>query len=60
MPAIPWTHLADPDPGRNYVVMASRLPLRRYRNVMSFLRATRAVRKQLGAAEGVVGYTLDA
>jgi hypothetical protein len=60
MPAIPWTRLADPDPDRDYVVMASRLPLRRYRNIMAFLRATRAIRNQLAAAEGVVGYTLDA
>jgi quinol monooxygenase YgiN len=60
MPAIPWTRLADPDPDRDYVVMASRLPLRRFRNIMAFLRATRAIHKQLAAAEGVVGYTLDA
>jgi hypothetical protein len=60
MPAIPWTRLADPDPDRDYVVMASRLPLRRYRNITAFLGATRAIRKQLAATEGVVGYTLDA
>ncbi len=28
MPALPWTRLADPEPDRDYVVLASRLPLR--------------------------------
>jgi hypothetical protein len=60
MPAIPWARLAEPDPDRVYVVLASRLPLRGYRHIFSFLRATRAVRRQLAATEGVVGYTLDA
>jgi len=60
MPAIPWTRLAEPDPDRSYVVLASRLPLRGYRYIFSFLRTTRAVRRQLAATEGVVGYTLDA
>jgi hypothetical protein len=27
MPALPWTTFSPPDPGREYVVMASRLPL---------------------------------
>jgi hypothetical protein len=40
--------------------MASRLPLRRYRDIMPFLRATRAIRTQLATADGVVGYSLDA
>jgi quinol monooxygenase YgiN len=60
MPAFPWIRLADADPDGDYVIMASRLPLRRYRNIVGFLRATRAIRAQLAAAEGVVGYTLDA
>ena len=62
MPVIRWVRLAeaDPDPDRDYVVMASRLPLRRYRDIAEFLGATRAIRAQLAAAEGVVGYTLDA
>lgn len=62
MPVIPWVRLADPDPepDRDYVIMASRLPLRRYRDIVGFLGATRAIRTQLAGAEGVVGYTLDA
>src|SRR6266702_297742 len=60
MPAIPWTRLADPDPDHDYVVLAARLPVRGSRHIVAFLRATRAVRTQLAATEGVVGYTLDA
>jgi hypothetical protein len=32
MPALPWTTFSSPVPDREYVVMASRLPLARYRD----------------------------
>lgn len=60
MPAIPWKTFADVDPQRHYLVMASRLPLRSYRQIPSFLRLTLAVRRQLAASEGLVGYALFA
>lgn len=60
MPALPWTAMSRPDPERDYVVMASRLPLARYRDIPRFLRATMAIRKQLAGASGLIGYTLDA
>ena len=60
MPALPWTTFSPPDPDREYVVMASRLPLARYRDVPAFLRATMAIRGQLGHASGLIGYSLDA
>ena len=60
MPSIRWTHLAEPEPDHSYVVLASRLPLRGYRYIVPFLRATRAIRRQLAATKGVIGYTLDA
>ena len=60
MPALPWTAISQPDPGRDYVVMASRLPLARYRDVPAFLRATMAIRTQLAGASGLIGYALDA
>src|SRR5579875_944437 len=44
MPALPWTQRRAVDPGRPYLAMASRLPLRR----------------QLARAHGMVGYALDA
>lgn len=60
MPALPWIRRTEPDPTARYVVMASRLPLRRYRDLPRFMRATSAIRKQLATAEGLIGYTLDA
>ena len=38
MPALPWTTISPPDRAREYVVMASRLPLARYRDVPGFPR----------------------
>ena len=60
MPAFPWTGRAPLDPDTTYVVMASRLPLRRGASVPGFLRDTLAIRRQLAAADGLVGYALDA
>ena len=36
MPALPWTTISSPDRARDYVVMASRLPLARYRDLPGF------------------------
>jgi hypothetical protein len=60
MPALPWTTFSPPDPARDYVAMASRLPLARYRDMPGFLRAVMAIRGQLAQASGLVGYSLDA
>jgi heme-degrading monooxygenase HmoA len=60
MPALPWASRATVDADRDYVVMASRLPLARYRHLPGFLRATAAIRRQLAATDGLVGYSLDA
>jgi quinol monooxygenase YgiN len=40
--------------------MTSRLPLRHYRHIPRFLRATLAIRRQLRTASGLVGYALVA
>jgi hypothetical protein len=60
MPALPWKSLAPVDAAGNYVVMASRLPLARYRDIPRFLAATLAIRRQLATSDGLVGYALDA
>jgi heme-degrading monooxygenase HmoA len=60
MPALPWIQLSEPQTGATFVVMASRLPLRSYRRIPSFLRATWRIRRQLATADGLVGYSLDA
>ena len=58
MPAFPWATFNAPDPAQQYLVMASRLPLRSYWKIPAFLRLTFAVRGQLTHAEGLVGYSL--
>ena len=60
MPALPWTTRSAVEPSREYLVMAARLPLARYRDVPAFLRGTVAIRRQLARADGLIGYTLDA
>jgi hypothetical protein len=42
------------------IAFASRLPLRRYRDIPGFLRDTRTVRAQLREAPGLAGYSLRA
>ncbi len=51
MPALPWTTISSPDRAGEYVVMASRLPLARYRDMPGFLRAAMLIRAQLARAE---------
>ena len=58
MPAIPWMNFSEIDPQREYLVMASRLPLRSYLRIPMFLRLTLAVRRQLARSDGLVGYSL--
>ena len=60
MPALPWAQRRAVEPGRTYVAMASRLPLKRRRSIPGFLRDTLAIRRQLARADGMVGYALDA
>lgn len=60
MPDVPWSGAAELQPGRDYVAMASHLPLRSITSTLVFFRAVLAVRKQLSSTEGLVGYTLRA
>jgi quinol monooxygenase YgiN len=60
MPDLPWTARAEMEPGSDYLVMASHLPLKRISSTVRFFRAVSAVRKQLAGADGLVGYTLRA
>ncbi len=60
MPALPWTTAKTTDPDHECVIMASRLPLARYRQIPTFLAATMKIRRQLASAEGLIGYSLDA
>lgn len=60
MPDLPWTARAEMEPGPGYLVMASHLPLKRITATVRFFRAVSALRKQLAAADGLIGYTLRA
>ena len=60
MPALPWVARQAIDPDREYVAMASRLPLKHYRSIPGFLRDTLAIRRQLAGTSGLVGYALNA
>jgi heme-degrading monooxygenase HmoA len=57
---LPWTSRAEMQPGPEYVVMASHLPLKRITGTVRFFRAVSAIRKQLASADGLLGYTLRA
>jgi heme-degrading monooxygenase HmoA len=60
MPALPWVERQAIDPDREYIAMASRLPLKHYRSIPGFLRDTLAIRRQLAGTSGLVGYALNA
>lgn len=57
---LPWTTRAELQPGSEYLVMASHLPLKRITATVRFFRAVSAIRKQLAGTNGLVGYTLRA
>jgi heme-degrading monooxygenase HmoA len=60
VPALPWTSSRAVEPEREYLVLASALPLRRFRATPGFMRMALQIRRQLADAPGLVGYSLDA
>ena len=60
MPKLPWADITEVPADTEVTVMGSRLPLRSYRHIPRFLRATQRIRKQLADSRGLVGYALDA
>jgi hypothetical protein len=60
VPTIPWRRTATIDPDTNYLLMASRLPLRSIAKVPWFLGLTASVVRQLERTHGLVGYSLRA
>jgi|SRR6516162_5619630 len=60
MPALPWTTGPYAVGDAQLHVLASALPLARYRDLPRFLRWTMKIRKQLATADGLAGYSLDA
>lgn len=59
MVALPWQG-QEIEEQRDYVVMASLLPLKQHRSIPGFMRDTLAIRRQLSATAGLVGYALRA
>jgi heme-degrading monooxygenase HmoA len=57
---LPWTTRTNMEPGLEYLVMASHLPLNRITSTIRFFRGVSAIRKQLATADGLIGYTLRA
>lgn len=57
MPATPWKVLREAEPGREYLVLLSFLPLRRFRDFPAFARHNIRITRQLQTAPGLVGYS---
>jgi hypothetical protein len=60
MPTVPWRVRSAVQPGAEYLVMASHLPLRSIVKVPWFMGLTVSVVRQLERTDGLVGYTLRA
>jgi hypothetical protein len=60
MPTVPWRRKLAAQPDTNYLVMASRLPLRSITKVPWFMGLTVSIVRQLERTDGLVGYSLRA
>ena len=58
MPAKPWVTFRQPDPGREYLVLLSELPLLRFRDLGAFVLYSGRIQGQLKGTPGVLGYSL--
>jgi hypothetical protein len=57
VPASPWKVLRPAEPGRDYLVLLSYLPLRRFRDFPAFVRGDLGITRQLQSARGLIGYS---
>ena len=57
MPASPWKVMRPPESGREYLILLSYLPLRRFRDFPAFAGHDRRVTRQLEDAPGLIGYS---
>jgi len=58
VPAKPWVTFRRPDPDREYLVLLSTLPLKRFRDLGVFLLYTWRIQSQLRRTPGLLGYSL--
>lgn len=54
----PWKTIEALDPGLEYLVLASSIPPRSIASTGRLFRGSRAVRKQLMATDGVMGFSM--
>ena len=57
---MPWKQVSAPDGDASYLALLSYLPLRSPSHLPAFLKDTFAIQRQVGAAPGVIGYSLAA
>jgi len=60
MPTTPWVTFNRPDADREYLVLLSELPLRRFRDLGRLFWYNVQVQRQLKRTPGVLGYSLMA
>lgn len=58
MPTKPWVTFHRPDPDRDYLVLLTQLPLKRFRDLGAFLHYTWRIQRQLRRTPGLLGYSL--
>jgi quinol monooxygenase YgiN len=59
VPATPWRSLRAADPGREYLVLLSFLPLKRLWRIPWFALHSYRITRQLEESDGVIGYSLN-
>lgn len=60
MPKTDWKSFSRIDADREYVALISFLPLKSFWKVPRFVLYTRAIERQLGHTNGLIGYSLSA
>ena len=58
MAATPWNSLQPPEADREYIVLLTFLPVRGLSKLPRFFGYVRRIQKQLGHADGLIGYSL--
>ncbi len=58
MPAIPSRTFGSPDPSGDFVALLSYLPIKSFWRLLPFVVYTVQIMKQLGMANGLLGYSL--
>lgn len=54
----PWKRFGPLEPDETYLVLASSIPVRRYRSTATLFRGSRLVKRQLAWTAGVKGFSL--